>query len=42
MTFYEYLYIIGIGNAAGFLTGFISWAIGYTVYGIAKFFKISI
>ena len=29
------------GIAAGFMTGFIAWAIGYAVYGIIKFIKQS-
>lgn len=29
------------GIAAGFSLGFISWAIGFGIYGIIKFFKLS-
>lgn len=29
------------GIAAGFMMGFIAWAIGYAVYGIIKFIKQS-
>ena len=29
------------GIAAGFVLGFIAWAIGYAVYAIIKFIKVS-
>lgn len=29
------------GTAIGFTVGFISWAIGYAIYGIIKWFKMA-
>ena len=39
MSFYDYLQVGIYGIAAGFVIGFISWAIGFVVYGIIKIFK---
>lgn len=39
MTFFEYLQIAIYGMATGFVIGFMSWAIGFVIYGIVKIFK---
>lgn len=36
-----YLNVILAGISAGFTLGFISWAIGYGIYAIIKFFKLA-
>lgn len=42
MSFNDYLYIISAGMGIGFVGGFISWAIGFAVYSIIKWFKLSL
>ena len=39
--FATYLYVIIAGISAGFALGFISWGIGYAIYGIIRFIKMS-
>ena len=39
--FGTYLQVIIAGISAGFTLGFISWAIGFAIYGIIKFFKMA-
>lgn len=39
--FNVYMNVSITGIAAGFALGFISWAIGFGVYGIIKFFKFA-
>lgn len=39
--FHIYSDVMVSGIAAGFMMGFIAWAIGYAVYGIIKFIKQS-
>ena len=39
--FSTYLEVIIAGISAGFTLGFISWAIGFAIYGIIKFIKMS-
>ena len=39
--FSVYLNVSITGIAAGFTLGFISWAIGFVIYGILKFFKFA-
>jgi transketolase C-terminal domain/subunit len=36
-----YMEVITVGIAAGFAIGFITWAIGFAIYGIIKFFKMA-
>lgn len=40
MTLDNYMTIITYGIAAGFSIGFISWAIGFVIYSMIKFFKL--
>lgn len=42
MTFGDYLYVISAGMGIGFTIGFILWALGFTVYSIIKWFKLSV
>lgn len=39
--FTNYLYVMTSGIAAGFSIGFIAWAIGFGIYGIIKWIKLS-
>lgn len=39
--FSSYLDVICAGIAAGFMLGFIAWAIGFGIYGITKWIKMS-
>ena len=39
--FQVYLNVITTGIASGFVIGFISWAIGFGIYGIINWFKLS-
>lgn len=39
--FKYYLFVITSGMAAGFSIGFIAWAIGFGIYGIIKWIKLS-
>lgn len=36
-----YMNVSIIGIAAGFTLGFISWGIGFVIYGITKLFKLA-
>lgn len=42
MTFYDYLYVVSAGLGTGFTIGFISWGLGFAVYSIIKWFKLSV
>lgn len=37
--FNVYITCFGIGIAAGFALGFMSWGLGFAIYGIIKVFK---
>lgn len=37
--FNMYIEVAVTGISAGFTLGFISWAIGFAIYGIIRFFK---
>lgn len=37
--FNAYITCFSIGIAAGFVLGFISWGLGFAIYGIIKVFK---
>ena len=39
--FGKYLDVIVVGISAGFVLGFMAWAIGFAIYGIIKFFKMA-
>lgn len=39
--FQDYIEIACLGMAIGFSIGFMSWAIGFTIYSIIKWFKMS-
>lgn len=39
--FNAYMNVIITGITAGFALGFISWAIGFGIYGIIKLFKLA-
>lgn len=42
MTFSDYLYVISAGIGIGFVVGLTSWALGFVVYSIIKWFKFSV
>lgn len=39
--FASFLEVAGAGLSAGFTIGFISWAVGFAIYGIIRFFKMA-
>lgn len=42
MTLQDSFMVVSFGLATGFVTGFISWGIGFTVYSIIKVIKNSL
>lgn len=39
--FAAFLEVVRAGLSAGFTIGFISWAVGFAIYGIIRFFKMA-